>query len=111
MQAVVCEIRLKILIDDMCTHLAALLEQDLVVFAKRDTKDDGGDGFEAVDPFLAFASLTANVEHAVVSTVMRWRGGEMGFVAQKANVVKAGPRRRTGEKGAMSGWRRGRGSR
>ena len=45
-------------------YLIALFEEDLVVFAKGNAEDYGGDIFEAVDPFLAFASLAADVEHA-----------------------------------------------
>lgn len=34
--------------------LAAHLQQDLVIFAERHTKDDGGDGFETVNPLFPF---------------------------------------------------------
>jgi hypothetical protein len=49
-------------------YLTALLKQDLVVFAQCDTKNNGGYIFKAVDPFLAFTSLTANVKHAAVTS-------------------------------------------
>ena len=46
-------------------YLVAFFEEDLIVFAEGNAEDYGGDVFEAVDPFLAFASLAADVEHAV----------------------------------------------
>lgn len=38
--------------DERLVHsvLAVLLEEDLIVLGEGDTEDDGGDGFEAVDP-------------------------------------------------------------
>ena len=42
-----------------------VLEQQLVILGDGDEEEDGGDVFEAVDPFLAFGPLPAHVEHAV----------------------------------------------
>jgi hypothetical protein len=48
------------------TYLAALLQQDLVVFAQGDAKYDGRDVLETVDPLFALAALAADVKHAGV---------------------------------------------
>lgn len=45
--------------------LVAFFEQDLVVFAEGDAEDDGGDVFEAVDPFFAFTALAADIKHTI----------------------------------------------
>jgi len=48
----------------LCTCLAALFEEHLVVLAQRNTKDDGGNILETVNPLFAFTSLAADIEHA-----------------------------------------------
>jgi hypothetical protein len=39
----------------------------LIVLAERDTKYDGGNVLETMDPLLAFAALAADVKHAAAS--------------------------------------------
>ena len=45
------------------TVLSLFFEEDLVVFGEGCAEDDGGYGFEAVDPFAPFGALAAYVEH------------------------------------------------
>jgi hypothetical protein len=47
------------------TYLVTFFEQHLIILAQCNTKDDRGDIFEAVDPFLSLTSLTTNIKHAV----------------------------------------------
>ena len=49
------------------THLVTFFQQHLIVFAQSDAEDDRRDVFKTVNPLLPFASLTADVEHAVES--------------------------------------------
>lgn len=52
------------------THLIALFQQDLIVLAQCNTKYNGGDILEAMDPFLPFTSLPAHIEHASIGLVL-----------------------------------------
>lgn len=45
--------------------LAAFFQQYLVIFAECYAEDDGRYVFKTVNPFLAFTSLSTDVEHAV----------------------------------------------
>ena len=45
------------------TYLILLLQQNLIVLAKRRAEDDGGDALEAMDPLFALGALPADVEH------------------------------------------------
>ncbi len=51
-------------LDDKLSYLTALFQQDLIVLAQRNAKDDGCDVFEAVNPLFAFASLPTDIKHA-----------------------------------------------
>ena len=46
------------------THLATLLQQNLIVFTQRHTEDDRGHVLEAVNPLLALTSLATDIKHA-----------------------------------------------
>jgi hypothetical protein len=51
---------------DICSviaYLAALFQEDLIIFAQCDTKYYRGNVLEAVDPLLPLAPLAADVEH------------------------------------------------
>lgn len=50
---------------DKRTHRRLVLVKDLIVLGHRDAEYDRGYVFEAMDPFLALASLAANVEQSV----------------------------------------------
>jgi hypothetical protein len=56
------------------TDLIAFLEKHLVIFAQSHTEDNRSHIFEAMDPFLALASLPADVKHATESQKLsNWR--------------------------------------
>jgi hypothetical protein len=46
------------------TDLVGFFQKYLIVFAQCNTEDDGGDVFEAMDPFLPLTALSSHVEHA-----------------------------------------------
>lgn len=48
-----------------------ILSQHKVVFAHGDDEYDGSDAFKTVNPFLAFRSLAADVEHSDSADRMR----------------------------------------
>ena len=45
------------------THLAFLLQQNLIVFAKCSAENDARHALKAVNPFFSLAPLAADVEH------------------------------------------------
>lgn len=55
-------------------YLVAGLEENLIVFAESNAKDDGSNVLEAMYPLLPLTSLPTNVEHAVVSWSAAWVG-------------------------------------
>lgn len=46
-------------------YLITLFQQNLIIFTQRDTENNGCDVFEAMDPLLAFASLSSDIKHTV----------------------------------------------
>ena len=69
-----------------------VFDENLIVFAQSHDEDDGGDIFEAMNPFLSLRSLAADVEDTKVEIFK----GEIdlddagGFNSSAKNILGAG---------------------